>query len=134
MRDLRVGIKGIKENTVKESDLAVNISSGSMPVLATPVLICTAEQACKELVQPYLEHGTGTVGTLVNIRHLAPTPKGMKYRCECELTAVEGRRLTFSVKLTDEVETIGEGTHERFIIDEKRFEEKAERKTNAARV
>ena len=76
-----------------------------------------------------MEAEQGTVGTLVNIRHLAPTPVGMKYRCECEIIAVEGRLIRFHVLLSDAVETIGEGIHERFIINNERFTAKAYRKS-----
>ena len=134
METLRAGLKRQKESIVQEGDLASSMGSGNLPVLATPILIRTAEQACKELVLPYLDEGKSTVGTLVNIRHLAPTPLGMKYRCECELTEVEGRLLRFHVVLRDEMEIIGEGVHERVIIDNARFLEKAERKSAASRV
>ena len=93
-------------------------------------MIGAAEETCADLVQPYLETGIGTVGTQVNIRHLAPTPVGMKYRCESEVIAVEGRLIRFHVTLSDEREIIGEGIHERFIVNEERFQSKAERKRN----
>ncbi len=128
METLRAGLKGYREFIVKESDSAKAFRSGSLAVLATPVLIASAEETCADLVQPLLDAGMGTVGTRVDIRHLAPTPIGMKYSCECEITAVEGRKILFSVILTDECEKIGEGTHERFIINEERFFSKTQNK------
>ena len=127
--NIEVGLKSAAEYIVDKKDTAKNFDSGALDILATPMLICNAERTCKNLVDPLLETEQGTVGTLVNIRHLAPTPVGMKYRCECEIIAVEGRLIRFHVLLSDEVETIGEGIHERFIINNERFTSKAYRKS-----
>ncbi len=128
MKEIKTGLKGYGEFTVKETDSARAFRSGSLDVLATPVMIASAEETCADLVQPLLDEGMGTVGTLVNIRHQAPTPIGMKYRCECELIAAEGRVLRFHVVLTDEREQIAEGTHERVIINDERFLNKTQKK------
>ena len=128
MEKLQAGLKGHEDFIVKETDSARAFRSGSLDVLATPVLIASAEETCADLVQPLLEKGMGTVGTAVNIRHLAPSPVGMKYHCDCEITAVEGRVIRFHVKLWDEAEPIGEGTHERVIINEERFLNKSQKK------
>ena len=128
MDTLREGLKGYGQFTVKAADSAKAFRSGSLDVLATPVMIASAEETCADLVQPLLDEGMGTVGTQVNIRHMAPTPIGMNYRCECEITAVEGRKILFNVKLFDEKEQIAEGSHERFIINEERFFNKAQSK------
>ncbi len=128
METLKTGLKGYGEFIVSASDSAKAFRSGSLDVLATPILIASAEETCADLVQPLLEAGMGTVGTCVNIRHLAPTPIGMKYRCECEITEIDGRKINFHVVLFDETEKIGEGTHERFIINEERFFSKAQNK------
>ncbi len=125
MESLKVGITGSLERTVRDEDTASTIGSGSLAVLATPVMIAAAEQACADLVQPLLDEGMSTVGTRLDIRHLAPTPVGMKYRVDCELTAVNGRVLSFNVVINDERERVGEGTHERVIINEERFLKKA---------
>ena len=130
METLHPGLKGRSEFIVKPEYSAKAFRSGSLEVLATPVMIASAEETCADLVQPLLEPGIGTVGTLVNIRHLAPTPVGMRFHCECELTAVEGRVLTFHVVLFDEREKIAEGTHERVIINEERFFNKTQNKRN----
>ncbi len=128
MNNLQAGLKGYGHFIVKDSDSAKAFRSGSLDVLATPMLIAAAEETCADLVQPLLDEGMGTVGTQVNIRHMAPTPIGMSYRCECEITAIEDRKILFSVKLFDEKEQIGEGSHERFIINEERFFSKAQDK------
>lgn len=125
MASLEVGITGSLERTVRDEDTASTIGSGSLAVLATPVMIAAAEQACADLVQPLLDEGMSTVGTRLDIRHLAPTPVGMSYRVDCELTAVNGRVLSFNVVINDECERVGEGTHERVIINEERFLKKA---------
>ena len=121
MWPIDIGTKALDEYIVRKEDTAIMFDSGGLDVLATPMLICSAERSCKNLVDPLLEPGQGTVGTLVNIRHLAPTPVGMKYRCECEVIAVEGRMVRFHVELHDETELIGEGIHERYVIDNSRF-------------
>lgn len=131
MEELKKGLKGYEEFIVTEKDCAMAFRSGSLAVLATPVLIASAEAACKDLVQPLLDEGMSTVGTMVNMRHLAPSPVGMKYHCECEVTGVEGRVIRFFVTLSDEREKIGEGTHERVIINEERFFSKAQGKLAA---
>ena len=77
-----------------------------------------------------MEEGSGTVGTLLDVKHMAPTPVGMKVTCETELIEVDGRRLVFSVKASDETGVIGEGTHERFIIQNEKFQTKADAKLN----
>ena len=125
---LQTGLKGHEEFTVRASDSAKAFRSGSLDVLATPVLIASADETCADLVQPLLAEGMGTVGTQVNIRHLAPSPVGMKYWCDCEITSVEGRVIRFNVVLFDEKEKIGEGTHERVVINEDRFFSKAQKK------
>ena len=88
------------------------------------------EEAAWRSVAPYLEEGESSVGTALNLKHISATPVGMKLRVESELTGVDGRRLTFAVKAFDEAGPIGEATHERVVIKEARFMEKAEGKTN----
>ena len=128
MELLRTGLRGHEEFTVRAEDSAKAFRSGSLDVLATPVLIASAEETCADLVQPLLAEGMGTVGTQVSIRHLTPSPIGMKYWCDAEITAVGDRVICFNVVLYDEKEKIGEGTHERVIISEERFFSKAQKK------
>lgn len=123
------GIKGSREITVTADMTARKMGSGTLDVLATPCMIALIEGTAQDSVAGSLEKGQATVGTLVNISHLAPTPVDMKVRCETELTEVDRRRLVFSVKVYDEIDLIGKGTHERFIVDADKFFAKAESKS-----
>lgn len=125
---LNVGIKGQAECLVTEKNTAATMGSGALQVYATPAMIALVEKAAWESVQPYLEEGCGTVGTLLNITHDAPTPFGMKVWCESELVEVDGRRLVFQVTAYDEKGKIGGGRHERFIIQNEKFQAKADKK------
>lgn len=107
---------------------AARIGSGLVEVFATPMMVALIEQTCLESVLPQLEEGQGTVGTLVNVTHVSATPVGMRVWCESELVEVDRRRLVFKVKAYDECGLIGEGTHERFIIDNEKFMEKIKNK------
>lgn len=122
---LETGIKGYGEAVVTEALTARVFGSGELDVFATPAMIALAEETALKSVADRLEPGQGTVGTRVDIAHLAATPLGMKVRCETELIEVDRRRLTFSVQVYDEVEKIAEGTHERFVIDNGKFLKKA---------
>lgn len=107
--------------TVEPTMTAASMKSGCLDVLATPILVAFMENVCLECVQGELDEGMTTVGTLVNISHLAPTPIGMKVRFECTLREIDRRRLVFDVKAFDEVSLVGEGTHERFVVDGEKF-------------
>ena len=122
---LRPGLRGELSARVTEGNTAESLDSGALPVLATPYMIALMEGAAWHSVQPYLEEGCGTVGTALDVRHLAPTPVGRTVRCESLLTGVEGRKLTFSVQVYDGAKLIGEGSHERFIIRVDSFLKKA---------
>ena len=121
---IETGIKGHKEQIVTPEMSAARVGSGLVDVFATPMLVALVEQTCYESVLPYLDEGQGTVGTLVNVSHVSATPIGRRVWCDSELTEVDRRRLVFSVKAYDEAGLIGEGTHERFIIDTAKFMEK----------
>ena len=116
------------EFVVTEDKLAKNVGSGLVRVYATAMMIALTEKAAVLSVEPFLEEGQGTVGTLVNMSHVSATPLGMKVWAETELVEIDRRKLTFKVAAYDERGLIGEGTHERFIIDNRRFQEKAESK------
>ena len=118
---MEVGIKGKKERIVPYEQTAEYISSGLLPVFATPCMIQFMEETARISVETYLAEGQSTVGTSVNIKHLASTFVGCKVTCESELIEIDRRRLVFSVKVYDEKELLGEGTHERFIIDNAKF-------------
>ncbi len=126
---VETGIKGRREQTVTPEMSAARVGSGLVEVFATPMMVALVEQTCLESVLPHLEDGQGTVGTLVNVSHVAATPIGMRVWCESELVEVDRRRLVFSVKAYDECGLIGEGTHERFVIDTTKFMEKIKAKS-----
>ncbi len=125
---LEIGIKGYQEVTACEANSAKTMGSGALDVLATPAMIALMEETAWKSVQPHLEEGQGSVGIQLNVAHLAATPLGMKVHCESEVTAVEGRKLVFKVAAYDEAGLIGEGTHERFIVDNEKFQGKANKK------
>ena len=123
---LKTGIIGKQIIKVTEEMTAEKLGSGKLPVYATPNMITLIENTASASVEEYLEEGQGTVGTFVNVKHLAATPIGMSVTCETELTQVDRKRLVFETKVYDESELIGEGIHERFIIDKEKFMKKAE--------
>lgn len=125
---LEAGIKGTKEIMVTNENTAKTMGSGTLDVFATPAMIALMENTAYESVASELEEGSGTVGTALNVKHVAATPVGMKVTCETELIKVDGRALTFSVKAFDEKGLIGEGEHERFIVFNKKFQAKADAK------
>ena len=122
------GILGHREQMVTPDLTADRIGSGLVQVFATPMLVALMEQTCNESVTPLLEAGRGTVGTHIDISHSAATPVGMKVWCDSELVEVDRRRLVFTVKAFDECGPIGEGRHERFIIDSAKFQAKIDAK------
>ena len=122
------GIKGYKEITVTKELTAISVGSGDLEVYATPAMIALMEGTASESVKPELELGQGSVGTCIAIKHLAATPIGMRVRCESELVEVDGRRLVFNITAYDEKDKIGEGTHERFIVLNDKFQSKADSK------
>ena len=121
---IQTGIKGRREQTVTAEMSAARIGSGLVEVFATPMMVALIEQTCLESVLPHLEEGQGTVGTLINVSHVSATPVGMRVWCESELTEVDRRRLVFRVKAYDQCGLIGEGIHERFVIDTAKFMDK----------
>lgn len=125
---ITVGIKGYREQIVTEEVTAASIGSGLVRVFATPMMIALIEQTCYESVLSFLEEGQGTVGTLVDVTHSAATPVGMRVWCDSELTEIDRRRLVFKVKVFDECGLIGEGRHERFVIDSAKFQAKIDAK------
>ena len=125
---IEVGMKGRAETVVTQDNTAQAVGSGLVPVFATPYMIALMENAAVNAVQAQLAPDEGTVGTRLDVTHDAATPIGMRVWAEAEVTAVEGRKLTFAVSAYDEAEKIGGGTHERFIIKPERFLAKAQNK------
>lgn len=129
---LHTGIKGRIELTVTKETCAGALGSGELDVFATPAMIALMEETAWKSVVPYLGPGEGTVGTALNVRHLAATPIGLQVVCETELTLVDHRRLLFDVKVYDPFGLVGEGTHERFVIQHEKFMKKAYEKLGGA--
>jgi len=121
---LKPGLTFTLKKKVTHNDTAAFYGSGLHEVFSTPAMIALMEGTSVRVVEKYLDDDEGTVGTEVNIRHLKSTPVGMEVTCTSELTKVDDRRLTFAVTVYNETDKIGEGTHERFIINNKRFREK----------
>lgn len=107
---------------------ARHLGSGAVAVFATPEMVRLMERAAVHALAPHLAPGQQSVGTMVNVRHLAATPLGATVTAQAELVAVDGRRLTFKVSAHDGTELIGEGLHERALIDLARFEAKVQAK------
>jgi predicted thioesterase len=118
------GIRLTTSRTVGDSDTAAVYGSGLLDVFSTPAMIAFMEQTAMKAVETCLNPGEGTVGTEVNVRHLRATPVGMTITCTATLMEVNDKRLLFHVEASDETGKIGEGHHERFIIDNKKFMEK----------
>ena len=125
---IETGIKGHREQIVTPEMSAARVGSGLVDVFATPMLVALVEQTCYESVLPHLDEGQGTVGTLVNVSHVSATPIGKRVWCESELVEVDRRRLVFTIKAYDDAGLIGEGTHERFVIDTAKFMDKLKAK------
>lgn len=123
---LEKGIMGHQEETVTVELTASHIGSGTVRVYGTPMMIALMERTSRLSVKPYLEEGQETVGTRVNVSHVAATPVGQKVWCDTELIDIDRRRLVFKVAVYNEKGLVGEGTHERFVIDVERFRSKNE--------
>lgn len=125
---LTTGIKGKQEIVVTEDKTAKVYGSGTLEVFGTPAMIALMENTALKSVAEHIGEGNGTVGTRLDVKHVAATPVGMKVTCETELIKIEGRALTFDVKAYDECGLIGGGIHERFIIIEEKFQAKTNNK------
>ena len=122
------GLKGEVRLVVAEEHTAQHLGSGAAKVLATPQMVLLMERAGVAAVDHLLPEGYRTVGARLDVRHQAPTPIGFEARASAELMEVQGRRLIFRVEVHDEVELVGEGTHERAIINVHRFSERVAQK------
>lgn len=118
---MNTGLTHTSELTVGEQNTAIAFGSGDMPVLATPQMVALMENAAMLAVSPELPEGSTTVGSMINTSHLRPTAVGQTIKATATLEAVEGRKLTFSIRAEDSNGTIGEGTHVRYIVDREKF-------------
>ena len=123
--DITVGMKGIAETLVEREDTAKEVGSGDLLVYATPCMVALMEGAACEAIAEALSDTQTTVGTALNIEHISATPVGLEIRAEAEVTAVDGKVITFDVHAFDEAGEIGRGTHKRVIVNSQKFLEKA---------
>lgn len=129
MRPIPVGAKGTYSLRVMPAHLANQFKDAVLPqVFATPMMVTIMENAALNAVRDYLDPGESVVGTVVNVRHLAATPVGHRVTAEAEVTKVDGRRIEFKVSARDEMEVIGEGTHERMVVDLTRLDSRLKAK------
>jgi fluoroacetyl-CoA thioesterase len=125
---LTLGLVGEAALTVADATLATSVGSGGLAVFSTPAMIGLMELAARAAVEPLLEGGRSTVGVRVDVRHIAATPAGAEVRARAMLIEIDGRRLVFHVEASDPREKIGEGTHERMIVDPARLLARAQAK------
>jgi predicted thioesterase len=118
---ISVGTKNTFEKVSEPRESAAAVASGALDVFSTPSLVALFEQTALLAVDPTLLEGFGTVGTEVSVKHLRATPIGVKVRCTVEVTAVEGKRVSFRGEMWDESGRIGEGTHTRFVVNKDEF-------------
>jgi len=126
--ELKPGLKGSAALLVGVAHTAPRIGSGRVHVLATPVMINLMEAAALDAAEHLLRPGSQSLGTRLDVSHVAATPVGMRVRATAEVTEVDGNRVTFRVEAHDEAELIGEGTHERIVVDVERFDRRVRRK------
>jgi fluoroacetyl-CoA thioesterase len=125
MASVPVGASGSFTLLVNPEHLANRFKDATLPpVLATPVMIMAMENAALNAIKPFLAAGQSAVGTRVDVQHLAATPVGRQVVARAQVTRVDGRRIDFSIEATDGVAVIGQGTHERLVIDMARFVER----------
>lgn len=127
---IKAGMTGTAELIVGEEHTAPRVGSGKIRVLATPVMINLIEAAALKAAEPLLPAGHQSLGTLLNVKHIAATPVGMKIKAMATVTKVDGRNIYFDVTAEDEKETIGGGTHERVVVNVERFDKRVQRKIN----
>ena len=123
--EIIVGMKGQASTLVEREDTAAEVGSGSLLVYATPCMVALMEGAACEAIAEALGADQSSVGISLNIDHLSATPVGLEVRAEAEVTAVEGRIITFSLTAYDEAGKIGEGTHKRCVVSAQKFLDKA---------
>ena len=123
--EITVGMKAEVGTLVEREDTAKEVGSGDLLVYATPCMVALMEGAACDAIAEALSENQTTVGIALNIEHISATPVGLDVRAEAEVTAVEGKVITFAVRAFDEVGEIGNGTHKRVIVNTQKFLEKA---------
>ena len=122
--DIKVGMTAQVETIVEKEDTAQLVGSGDLLVFATPCMVALMEGAACEAIAEGLGEGETSVGTELNIQHVSATPVGLEVYAKAEVTAVEGKVITFQVEAFDEAGAIGKGTHKRVVVNSQRFLEK----------
>jgi len=130
--EIEPGRRGSAELVVGEEHTAPSIGSGKVHVLATPVMINLIEAAALAAVEHLLPAGYQSLGTHLDVRHIAATPVGMRVRATAEVVSVDGRTIRFRVEARDEAELIGDGTHERVSVNVAKFDQRVQRKLKPA--
>ena len=128
MVELQAGLRGHAELVVGEEHTAPSIGSGKVRVLATPVMINLIEAAALAAVEHLLPAGYQSLGTHLDVHHLAATPVGMRVRATAEVVAVAQRKVSFRVEARDDREVIGNGTHERVVVNVAKFDQRVQKK------
>lgn len=128
LAQLKPGLRGEAGLLVSEEHTAPRVGSGAVHVLATPVMINLIEAAALDAAERRLPPGYQSLGTLLNVRHLAATPVGMRVRAVATVERIDGRTIYFKVQAHDERELIGEGTHERVVVNVAKFDQRVQRK------
>ena len=123
--EISVGMKGEASTLVEREDTAAEVGSGSLLVYATPCMAALMEGAACVAIAEALDENQTTVGTELSIQHLSATPVGLEVRAEAEVTAVEGKVITFEIHAYDEAGEIGKGLHKRALVNSQQFLEKA---------
>ena len=123
--EITVGMKAEVSTLVEREDTAKEVGSGDLLVYATPCMVALMEGAACEAIADALSETQTTVGTSLNIEHISATPVGLEVRAEAEVTAVEGKVITFAITAFDEAGEIGKGIHKRVIVNSQKFLEKA---------
>jgi predicted thioesterase len=126
--NLQPGLVGTAQLVVADEHTAPRVGSGMVHVLATPVMINLIEAAALDAIERLLPEGTQSLGTVLNIRHIAATPVGMKAKARVEVVKVDGRTVHFKVEVHDEKDLIGDGTHERVVVNVEKFAARVKRK------
>ena len=129
LAQLKPGLRGEAGLVVSEEHTAPRVGSGAVHVLATPVMINLIEAAALAAVERLLPPGYQSLGTLLNVRHIAATPVGMRARAVATVERVDGRTIYFKVEAHDERELIGEGTHERVVVNVAKFDQRVQKKS-----
>ena len=125
---LRPGLRGEASLIVAEEHTAPRVGSGAIHVLATPVMINLIEAAALAAVERLLPPGHQSLGTVLNVRHIAATPVGMRVTAFATVEKIDGRTIAFKVEARDERELIGDGTHERVVVNVEKFDQRVQRK------